>query len=71
MLKYRALRYSLLSRARSPCTFLYHHRRLSFATMSLSSTHPRRFSPLNSEKEVDGERVQLQGIVFDVDGTLW
>ena len=33
----------------------------------------RKFGPLNKgvEDDGDGEKRTLQGIVFDVDGTLW
>ena len=47
-----------------------HHRH--YLAMSLKPNHPSsRFVPLSSEGTVDVTKGQLQGIVFDVDGTLW
>ena len=53
----------------------------SYATLSHPPRIPRRFAPLDpgerAAKEMSGERgdvsglVKLEGIVFDVDGTLW
>ena len=44
------------------------------ATMTKESSpnRPRRFAPLNPEKQIEGEDLgpRLKGIVFDVDGTL-
>lgn len=41
-------------------------------TKESSPNRPRRFAPLNPEKQIDGEDLgpRLKGIVFDVDGTL-
>ncbi len=43
--------------------------RRAFAAMTARSA--RRFAPLNPEKGKDSDAPVLQGIVFDVDGTLW
>jgi hypothetical protein len=32
---------------------------------------PRRFAPLNPQLAAGSDAPRLQGIVFDVDGTLW
>ena len=48
------------------------HLRQHFNIMSLKSNHPSsRFAPLTGKDTADGTKDQLQGIVFDVDGTLW
>ena len=41
-------------------------------TKESSPNRPRRFAPLNPEKQIEGEDLgpRLKGIVFDVDGTL-
>lgn len=41
-------------------------------TEESNSNRPRRFAPLNPEKQIEGEDLgpRLKGIVFDVDGTL-
>lgn len=31
----------------------------------------RRFAPLNPERKNESDAPALEGIVFDVDGTLW
>lgn len=36
-----------------------------------SPPRPRRFAPLRQEPGTQSDAPSLQGIVFDVDGTLW
>ncbi|PVH98262.1 hypothetical protein DM02DRAFT_630390 [Periconia macrospinosa] len=77
--QYSTLAHSLTTGTPSSCTIQEKQQQGAIRAMSANPTiiesekmkRPRRFAPLGPEKKVEGDARQvLEGIVFDVDGTL-